>query len=183
MRAIVVYYIGLLVHASDARCLFKSEDHGATYDLGPLNREQEIKIGSGIGQLFEALQGGKVGPQQSIALSLCQDTGSSVCHGEKAPGILVQRFEQPENGVDTLLSSILGIHGVSAAPGKPVAKPQCAVIGRKAPKGPQFALLDPADPEKGLQLRFEKGDECRPGQQPESKVPLIKQPELKMQPA
>ena len=56
MRAIVVYYIGLLVHASDARCLFKSEDHGATYDLGPLNKEQEIKIGSGIGQLFEALQ-------------------------------------------------------------------------------------------------------------------------------
>jgi len=148
------------------RCIFKSEAHSATFDLSPLATEHEIKFDSGLGNLLADFPGFVSGPQQSLVLSVCGPDAPgefSTCHGEHAPGILVERTPPRSPGPfgDPILAAFLG-GGAGARPAEP-ARTACAVLGRP-PAKPEVVLLDADRPERGLQLIFGKGDECRPGQ-------------------
>ena len=164
--------IAASAHATP-RCQYKSEAHGATYELAPLAKQQEISFGSSVGDLlpgpFAQLAGMSSRPQQSIVLSLCADPHDPVptCNGESAPGILVERpAEQPTHPFnDPMIAALFGAPPrVASPPSSTPKRTRCAVLGRRNPKGPQVALLDDADPGKGLLIKFDKGDECRPGQ-------------------
>ena len=154
--------------APSTRCIFKSEAHSATFDLSPLATEHEIKFDSGLGNLLADFPGFVSGPQQSLVLSVCGPDAPggrefSTCHGEHAPGILVERTPPRSPGPfgDPILAAFLG-GGAGARPAEP-ARTACAVLGRP-PAKPEVVLLDADRPERGLQLIFGKGDECRPGQ-------------------
>ena len=171
----VVVVAACAAHATP-RCQYKSEAHGATYELAPLTRQQEISFGSSIGYLlpgpFAQLAGMSSQPQQSIVLLVCADphdtAGAATCNGESAPCILVELpAEQPSHPFnDPMIAALFGgaPPRVASPPSSTPRKTRCAVLGRRTAKGPQVALLDDADPGKGLLLRFDKGDECRPGQ-------------------
>ena len=160
------------------------------YNLDPLARQQEIRFGPSLGGLlpmpFAGLRGDSFAPQQSLLISACQDDSGATCDGEHAPGILIDHgtasvarpmptaarpmpiqlvrraLDEVSDWLNQLISSAGQPHPATV-PHPSQSPTRCAVLGRRA-KGPQYSLLDENDPERGLQLRFDKGSECRPGQ-------------------
>ena len=145
------------------KCMWSPPLHAQhVFDLGPLAKQRDITFESGSGvenmlagtpfaEFFGNVMGG--GPQQTIVISVCGDTrgnGDAACRGERAPGVITER----SSAVHALVDGHIEL--------RPAAQSKCLVLGRRA-GGPKFALLDDANPEAGLQLLYEKGDECSPG--------------------
>lgn len=157
-----------------ARCGWKSEAHGATFDLAPIGDAREIKLGSALSILAGmGPRGAQQQPEQSIIITPCSELRAAAdpaCGDERAPGILIERppSSNPMHSIsmNPLLESLLKLnHGRRQTSLDTSERPaRCTILGRRSSPDSVFSLLDPKDPGKGLQARFEKGDECRPGQ-------------------
>ncbi|KAL1521696.1 hypothetical protein AB1Y20_021351 [Prymnesium parvum] len=142
--------------------MWKSDTFGATFDLAPLAKPREVSFGSIMDTLPGLLGIGRTGgPQQSIVIAICDAQANPSCNGERVPGILVERARDTYPSSvrpDTIATLIRG------GPPPPSAVARCHILGRRPTSGAAYSLLDPDDPAKGLQVRFEKGDVCREGQ-------------------
>ena len=146
------------------------------FDLGPLAAQKDIAFKSGnemenllAGTPFAELLGshvGATGPQQTIVISVCGDTrgdGDSLCRGERAPGVLTEKSPEHPLTRDPAFAGLGGVLGDVLGGGRAPPRPaRCMILGRRM-AGPKFALIDPEDATRGLQILYDKGDECSAG--------------------
>ena len=173
----IAIMVAALATEAPFKCAFSAPEHGVLFDLGPLATQRDVSFVSGDGagavSLLDLLGGGSEAPesQKTISVSVCGDTrseGESACRGEHAPGVFTER-DAPRASIadgplanDPFFKQLFGLDGSAPTTPRASRPPRCAVLARRT-GGPNFALLDPNDPGKGLALLYEKGDECRPG--------------------
>ena len=163
-------FVGFVLTAvQHPSCVFKvtSEQEVISFDLGPIASQQDLKFQGGSNPFSALFEGGSE-TQSSVAISVCgneraANPGDVTCKGEHAPGVIVEQDVAATHPFanDPIFASLFGVQDRSQAPSSP---PRCAILGRRPAAGPLFALLDPAAPDQGLQLRYDKGDICREGQ-------------------
>ena len=94
------------------KCAWKSEEHGAVYDLSHLAKQADITFGHplesmlGQGHPFASMLGGQ--SSQTVSISVCGDAqakGSVSCKGERAAGVIIERDapEEEDGGFPGLL--------------------------------------------------------------------------------